>query len=348
MEQLFLISFILNEKELTMFDLNSTQDKRKTILIIGINSFLGSNLAEFFNKDYRVVGTYHKNNQHLPGVLALPCDVLNKDEVQLVLYAFKPDIVLYCVGLTSLKDCSDMPNSSDALNSAGLFNVAEIAPRYGSRVVYFSSQFVFSGANKNYNEMDNADIITHYGKSQASSEFYLQKSSLNYLIIRCSKLYGRGVSPLRDTWFELLQKKIKNNQNEAYDDFVQQGFVDVYYLGMVLKMCIDKNISNRLVHFSSQDSMTYYEFARTYAEIFNESNGLINKGKWHFPILKSSSMERVGEHLYYKLDVLNIEGLLKIKMPTIRESLELTLKRFSGNKNPSKGVVNKGEGLSFI
>ena len=348
MEQLFLISFILNEKELTMFDLNSTQDKRKTILIIGINSFLGSNLAEFFKKDYRVVGTYHKNNQRLSGVLALPCDVLNKDEVQLVLYAFKPDIVLYCVGLTSLKDCADMPNTSDALNSAGLFNVAEIAPRYGSRVVYFSSQYVFSGINKNYNEMDNADISTHYGKSQASSEFYLQKSSLNYLIIRCSKLYGRGASPLRDTWFELLQRKIKNNQSAVYDNYVQQGFVDIYYLGMVLKMCIDKNISNRLIHFSTQDSMSFYEFARNYAEVFNESDGLINSGKWHFPILKSSSVERVNEHLYYKLDVLNLEGLLKIKMPTIRESLELTLKRFNGNKNPSKGIVNKSEGLSFI
>lgn len=331
-----------------MFDLNSAKDKRKTILIIGINSFLGSSLAEFFRKDYRVVGTYHKKNIHLPGILALPCDVLSKDEVQLVLYAFKPDIVLYCVGLTSLRDCADMPNSSDALNSAGLFNVAEIAPRYGARVVYFSSQFVFSGANKNYNEMDNADVITQYGKSQASSEFYLQKSSLNYLIIRCSKVYGRGVSPLRDTWFEQLQRNIKNNISATYDNFVHQGFIDVYYLGMILKMCIDKNVANRLVHFSSQDTMTYYEFAKTYAEIFSESDGLINKGKWHLPILKSTSVERIDEHLHYKIDVLNIEGLLKIKMPTIRESLEFTLKRLNGNRNPIKGIVNKGEGLSFI
>jgi dTDP-4-dehydrorhamnose reductase len=329
-------------------DHNTTRDRRKTILIFGINSFVGSNLAEFFRKDYRVVGTYHKKNQPLPGILALPCDVLIKEEVQLVLYAFRPDFAFYCVGLSSLRDCADMPNGSDALNSAGLFNVAEIAPRYGARVVYFSSHFVFSGANKNYNEMDNADVITQYGKSQASSEFYLQKSSLNYLIIRCSKLYGRGVSSLRDSWFELLQRNIKNNQPAIYDDFVHQGFLDIYYLGMVLKMCIDKNVTNRLVHFSSQDTMTYYEFAKLYAEIFHESDGLINKGKWHLPILKSTSVERVDEHLHYKIDVLNIEGLLKIKMPTIRESLEFTLKRFNGNRQAAKGVTNKGEGVSFI
>ncbi len=331
-----------------MFDLNSSQDKRKTILIIGINSFLGSNLAEFFRNDYRVVGTYHKRNQQMPGILSLPCDVLNKDEVQLVLYAFKPDIVLYCVGLTSLVDCGEMPNASDALNSAGLFNVSELAPRYGARVVYFSSHFIFSGLNKNYNEMDNADVITQYGKSQASSEFYLQKSSLNYLIFRCGKLYGRGLSPLRDSWFEKIQKNLKNNQSAIYDDFVHQGFIDVYYLGLVLKMCIDKNVANRLIHFSSQDTCTHYEFAKMYAEIFRESDGLINKGKWHIPILKGAAVDRVDEHLYYKLDVLNVEGLLKIKMPTVRESLEFTFKRFNGSKAAPKGVVNKGEGISFI
>jgi dTDP-4-dehydrorhamnose reductase len=322
--------------------------KRKTILIVGINSFLGSNLAEFFRKDYRVVGTYHKKHQPLPGILSLPCDVLNKEEVQLVLYAFKPDIVLYCVGLTSVKDCSETPNASDALNSNGLFNLAEMAPRYGARIVYFSSQYIFSGMNKSYNEMDNADFITHYGKAQAASEFYLQKSSLNYLIFRCSKLYGRGVSPLRNTWFEILQKNLKYNETAVYDNFVQQGFVDVFYLGMILKMCIDKNISNRLIHFSSQDIMTHYDFARLYAETFGESDGLLNKGKWHLPILKSATIDRVDEHLYFKLDVLNIEGLLKIKMPTVRESLEFTFKRFNGVKKSTKSSAAKTEGLSYI
>ena len=330
-------------------DIAALPDKRKTVLIIGISSFVGSNLAEFLKKDYRVVGTYHKKNFSIPGVLTLPCDVLAKDEVQLVLYAFKPDFVLYCVGLSNLKDCNDMPNSCDALNSAGLFNVAEMAPRYGARIVYFSSQFVFSGANKNYNEMDNPDVITQYGKSQASSEFYLQKSSLNYLIIRCCNLYGRGVSPLKNTFFEQLQKNLKNNTSAIYDNFVHQGFLDIYYLGMVLKMCIDKNVANRLIHFSSQDIMTYYEFSKLYCEIFNESDGLINKGKWHFPIAKGSNVEKLEEHQYFKLDILNIEGLLKIKMPTIRESLEFTHKRFHGSKDANKAVKNnKGDGVSFI
>ena len=329
-------------------DQTTGTDKRKTVLILGVNSFVGSNLAEFFRKDYRVVGTYHKKNHPLPGILTLPCDVLVKEEVQLVLYAFKPDIVLYCVGLVSLQECFDRPNACDALNTVGLYNVAEMAPRYGARIVYFSSQYVFAGANKNYAEIDNPDVITQYGKSQASAEFYLQKSSLNYLIFRCCNLYGRGITPLRDTPFELIQKNIKNNKAAIYDDFVHQGFVDIYYLGMILKMCIDKNVMNRLVQFSSQDMMTYYAFAKLYCEVFNESDGLVSIGKWHFPIAKDANVEKLEEHLRFKLDVLNIESLLKIKMPTIRESIEFTFKRFNGNKVVSKSVTNKGDGVSYI
>lgn len=330
-------------------DILPLPEKRKTVLIIGINSFVGSNLAEFLKKDYRVVGTYHKKNYPLPGILTLPCDVLAKDEVQLVLYAFKPDFVLYCVGMSSLKECSESPNACDALNSSGLFNVAEMAPRYGARIVYFSSQYVFSGMNKNYNEMDNPDVITQYGKSQASSEFYLQKSSLNYLIFRCGALYGRGISPLKMTFLERLQKNLKSNVATVYDDFSHMGFLDIYYLGMVVKMCIDKNVTNRLVHFSSQDTMTHYEFAKLYCEIFNESDALIDKGKWHFPIAKGANIEKKEDHHYFKLDVLNIEGLLKIKMPTIRESLEFTRKRFHGEKDSQKSTKSKsGDGISFI
>ena len=68
---------------------------KKTILIYGISSFLGSNLAEFLKKDYRIVGTYHKTKVSLDGILTIPCDVLAVEEVQLTLYAFKPDIVIY-------------------------------------------------------------------------------------------------------------------------------------------------------------------------------------------------------------------------------------------------------------
>jgi len=95
--------------------------------------------------------------------------------------------------------------------------------------------------------------------------------------------------------------------------------------------------------------MTYYEFSKLYCEIFNESDALIDKGKWHFPIAKGANIEKREDHHYFKLDVLNLEGLLKIKMPTIRESLEFTRKRFHGEKDSPKSTKSRGgDGISFV
>lgn len=321
--------------------------KKKTVLIFGVSSFVGSNLAEFLKKDFRVVGTYNKNSIQIPGVLTLPCDVLNKDEVQLILFASKPDITIYAVGLSSIFECSKQEQLADALNTSGLFNVAEYSQRYKSQICYISSGFVFSGESKKYIEMDIPDPSTVYGKSQAAAEFYVQKTSLNYLIFRCSRLYGRSINPLRPGFFENMQKKLKLGQNVMMDSSIKMGFIDIYFLAMIIKMCIDKGVVNRLFQISSQDVMSYYDFAKMYCRIFHEPEDLIVKGKWPYPILLNQAAVTRSDDLNFKLDLSNIESFLNISLPTIEESLTMTLKRFGGSLELKK-QNKKGDGINFI
>ncbi|MDC1173769.1 sugar nucleotide-binding protein [Bacteriovoracaceae bacterium] len=317
---------------------------RKTLVIFGVSSFVGSSLAEFFKKDYKVIGTYNKNPVSIPGVLTIPCDVLVKEEVQLVLFAFKPEISLYCAGISSIQDCSKYDDRAEALNTSGLFNVAEYCHRYKSQICYISSSFVFGGENRSYIEMDIPDPNTIYGKTQAAAEFYIQKTSLNYVIFRTSKLYGRGINSMKPTFFENLQRKLKLNQPSNVDSFLQTGFMDVAFLGMVMKICFDKGVQNRLLQVTTSDTMNHYEFAKTYCEVFGESADLISKAKWALPVMQGSG---TGSTLRYKLDLANIEGFLNIEMPTIKESLEFTYKRLNGDES-SKGKSSKGEGVQFI
>lgn len=303
-------------------------------------------MADFFKNDYRVVGTYNKNAVRIPGVLAIPCDALQKDEVQLVLYAFKPDITIYCCGISSIFDAGMNENLADALNTNGLFNVVEMCQRYKSQICYLSSSFVFAGENKKYIEMDIPDPTTICGKSQASAEFYIQKTSLNYILFRCCRLYGRNYTTPRYSWFELLQQKIFERKNFSVDNLLSAGYMDIYYLGMVLKMAFEKKVSNRLFQVSSTDTVTMYEFAKNYCEVFGESMDYVSKGKWVFPIL-SNATSAPGGILTFKMDVSNIEGFLNINLPTVRESLELTFHRLNGVKKVAGGKV-RTTGVPFI
>lgn len=323
------------------------KDTRKTIVIFGISSFLGSNLAEYLKKDFKVIGTYHKHSVRIPGVLSIPCDVLAKEEVQLALFAFKPDFVIYCAGVSSVIDCHKSEDLADALNTSGLFNVSEYCQRYKAQICYVSSSFIFAGQKKNYFEMDIPDSLTTYGKTQAAAEFYLQKTSLNYILFRCCRLYGRSITAQRPTWFQNFQRQLAKNKSLSMDDFIHTGFLDVYYLGLLIKMCIDKKVTNRLFQVSSSDIGTLYDFAKSYCEVFSASKDLISKGRWPFPMNHTQSTTQVEDQLYFKLDTANLEGFLNINLPSIKESLEFTHNRYGGIAQGKK-KSQASEGIKFI
>ena len=319
---------------------------KKTVLIYGISSFVGSNIAQFLKKDFNVYGTYNKTPVSYSGITTYRCDVLVKDDVQRIAYRVMPDFTIYSVGLSSVCDCAEFPDLADALNTAGLFTVSEFAARYKSQICVISSSFVFGGENKEYVEIDIPDAITTYGKTFASSEFYIQKTSLNYIIFRCCQLYGQSYRPDRLHNFEKIQKNFLENIPFNADASVITGFLDVTYLAMVLKMCFTDAVMNRLFQVSSKDHMNYYDFIKKYAEIFGVSSSIVGRDKWPFPLELGPGASLNSNDLTFKVDPGNLENYLSIKLPTIEESLKFTQARLHGtNKKESGG---KSDGVKFI
>jgi dTDP-4-dehydrorhamnose reductase len=321
-------------------------EKLKTILIFGVDTFMGSNLAQFLKKSFRIVGTCHDEKVFIPGIITIPCDVLIKDEVQLLIYAFKADICIYAVGMNSVFECNQNPQRAEAINMSGLFNVAEFCHRYKAQICYLSTQYVFNGSQSNYIEMDIPNSNTVYGRTKSSAEFYLQKTSLNYIIFRCCHLYGRGPSVANRTWFERLQGSFLEGKSTTVDGALKMGFLDIDYLSMLMKVCFEKNVMNRLFQICSKDIDTYHGFSKCYSNIFNENFSLVKAGLWPFNVEKGN---KISDLKSYQLDPGNIEGFLNITMPTIEESLEYTFEKYNGNSDKnSKSKKANSSGVSFI
>jgi dTDP-4-dehydrorhamnose reductase len=301
---------------------------KQTILIFGVSSFVGSNLLEMLKEDYRIIGTYYKTPVSIPGVTCVPCDILKKDYVSNITSRFRPDLTIYAIGMSSLKECQLSPKQADALNSAGAVNACTASERYESKFIYFSSGFVLGGADTIYREGETPFPNTAYGNSLSSTEFYIQRSCLNYLILRCSTLYGRSLNPEHANWFEHLQTALAKGEQIQVDDSVHVGFLDIQILVRILKATLEKNITNRLLHVSSSDFMTRYEFAKLYAKIFKKDEALIQRASIKFPVDKNKNNDE-NSNYYYRLDTSNIEEFLNTKMPRIEDSLMMTYKRLN-------------------
>ncbi|MFG1592969.1 SDR family oxidoreductase [Halobacteriovorax sp. CON-3] len=323
-----------------------TEQRTKTILIFGISSFVGSSLASFLKKDYKIVGTYHKNPVSIDGITTVPCDIHSKQEVQLIMYTFKPDITIYAIGLSSIVDCALSERRADALNTSGLFTVADICQRYKSQIIYLSSNFVFSGESSENFELDIPDPTTTYGKTQAAAEFYIQKSSLNYLVFRVCRLYGRGGVHVRKNLFEKIQAKLHAREEIELDDYIKTGFLDIDYLGMVIKICVERGLKNRLLQISSNDFMSTYAFGKLYCQKFQEPGKLISSGKWPYPIMSSAKVsDNSSGVLNFNMNITNAEGYLHLRLPSVEESLEYSVQKLrvgldAKEAHESKDTIN--------
>jgi dTDP-4-dehydrorhamnose reductase len=302
---------------------------KKTVLIFGVSSFVGSNLAQCLKDDFRVVGTYFETPVHVPGITCYPCDVLKKDYVNNLVSRIKPDFTVYAIGLSSLTLSRDKPKLADALNSVGAANACRSAERYGSKFVYISSAFVLGGEGMNYKEGDIPMPTTSYGNSVSASEFYVQRSCINYLILRCCALYGRSYNPAHPNWFECMQAGLAKHENVPADESIAIGFLDVTIFAKVLKTCLDMNVTNRLLQVSTPNIMSRFEFAKTYARLAHKEENLIVPFTGGLPLDNAQKTKVSGNKFFYQMDITNIEEVLGSKLPKIEESLQFTIKRLN-------------------
>lgn len=296
---------------------------KKTILIFGISSFLGSSIAARLRGKYRIVGTYYNTPVNIPGVLTIKCDVHEKHMVERVTGLFKPDITIYCVGLRDHNVCQDHPKLADALNTVGVFNVSQASERYHSKFIYFSSCYIFSGEDIMYRENDTPMPSSIYGNTAASAEFYIQKSCLNYVIFRCAPIFGRSLNPNDLTFVEAIEREEFRGNKVSCDNKVHTGFVDVNTICETLTKAIEKNVTNRLLQISSKDIMTHYDFAKLFLEKVGGNTAVLSKGDWKFPRTENLlALQSVGEEMKFHMDIFNAQAELKIKFDSVDGMIE--------------------------
>jgi dTDP-4-dehydrorhamnose reductase len=319
---------------------------KKTILVIGASSFVGSNIVENLKHDYHVIGTYCNNPVQFKDVTTVKCDVMDKNQIQGIMYAFQPQITIYCAGLNTLENCKAYPKLADALNTAGVFNVSIFTERLGCKFIYISSHHVFPGDDVTYTESDSPLPISVYGNTVAASEFFVQKSCLNYLLLRTCFLYGKNYLSNQKNWFEYLEERMFTKKKITADNSIYQGFLDVNLFCQVLKILIEKEITNRLMQISSSNVVSYYEFAKSYAKVFELDDSSISKGVWTFPLEKNFfTINNAMDERKFRLDILNIERAIGMLMPTVEQSLMATKNSLS-NKDLKK--KRKVDGIQYI
>ena len=172
----------------------------------------------------------------------------------------RPAAVIHAAGNKNLRFCEEQPDEAFRVNAGGTQNVARACRRVGAKLIYLSTDLVFSCTEGNYQEHDLPEPTLAYGKSKLLGEKFALAELDQVAVCRSGGIYGKG-SPLLQ-WFagEIEAGKMV----ECFTDvFNTPTYVD--NLGEMMETVLEKQLVG-VFHTVGRERVSRFEFFRAYAE----------------------------------------------------------------------------------
>lgn len=165
------------------------------LLITGSNGLLGQKLVDATRKDPRVelCATSRGQDRTLDPLASRyrSMDITVAAEVDAVVDAFRPDVIIHTAAMTNVDACELAPESSRLHNVTATAHLIAAAKRHGSHFIFLSTDFIFDGGSGPYREQDEPAPLSIYGQSKLEGEQLVQGSGLaRWAIARTIIVYG--------------------------------------------------------------------------------------------------------------------------------------------------------------
>ena len=238
-------------------------------LIIGGSGFLGSKLTDALNGSCQ--STYY-NNKKFPNQIKI--DLGDEESIKMCLGQTKPEIILYCGGLTETDFCEANQDLASRINVSG---TNKLLNWFDGKIIYFSTDYVFDGESAPYDENTQPNPINRYGKTKLAAERAVLERNWN-LVVRVSGLYGFNRNNNR-----FLDRLRNSEVIHASQDYVSTPT----YIEDIARAIPEFIDMSGILHFTGEQPFSRYDFAKTVIEglsldtevVAQENNGATRRPK---------------------------------------------------------------------
>jgi len=283
------------------------------ILITGASGLLGQSLYKHFSTHNTLLGLWH--NRPDPNIVGMFIDLTNQKEINKAFKEFQPDVCLHAGAVSNPDFCEQNPNFAYQINQKASEYIRDACIIRNTRVVFYSTDYVFDGNKSFYTESDKTCPLQVYGKTKLAAENVFRSVS-NSLICRLSLLYGDQHNDRNSFLYDVIEKLVQKRHIYLCDQQIRYPLFcpDVAKITQAL---IDKRC-NGIFHFSGPNSITKYEWGKLIEEKLLGHIGLIHPN----PVFESIIKPPRRRALRPKNVCLNTEKLLsfyRTKLKTIDE-----------------------------
>ncbi|MBP6593682.1 MAG: SDR family oxidoreductase [Candidatus Obscuribacter sp.] len=245
-----------------------------TDLVIGASGQVGGAIVDYLkSEECEVVGTYTSHNPpHFP---LTHLDISDKEQVNELIARLKPKTIYLPSSYTNVDGCERDPELSHRVNVQGAINVFEAALKSRSKVVYFSSDYVFDGVGGPYKETDKTNPVSVYGQHKLAAENACLAQAAN-LVIRTTVVYGVEWQG-KNFVIRLLKSLLNNETVKVPDDQVGNPTLSSELANV--SVLLAQRDRDGIFNVAGTGRVSRYEFAREAAYVFGLDESLIEPVK---------------------------------------------------------------------
>lgn len=221
------------------------------VLVTGVKGQLG----------FDVMNELRGRGHDAVGVDIDEMDITNGGQVQEVLTANAPDAVIHCSAYTAVDRAEEEPEICRKVNAEGTKNIAEVCASLDCKLIYLSTDYIFSGDGERPWEPDDTPApLNVYGQTKYEGEEEIKSRLNKYFIVRISWVFGINGNNFVKTMLRLGRE---NGAVKVVDDQIGSPT----YTYDLAKLLVDMAESEAYgqYHATNEGICSWYEFAR---EIF--------------------------------------------------------------------------------
>lgn len=224
------------------------------VLVTGANGQLGRDVIVLLEKEGHSVLACTRDE----------LDITDQLECNHVISTHHPEVVIHCAAYTAVDAAETDVDGAYQVNAIGTRNIAVAAEQTGAKLIYISTDYVFDGTSDvPYQEYDNTNPQSIYGKSKRAGEVLVQSLSSRWFIVRTSWVYGIYGNNFVKTMLKLGQEKPKL---QVVHDQKGSPTYTVDLAHFLLELMSTEKYG--VYHASNSGACTWYEFTQA---IFEEA-----------------------------------------------------------------------------